>query len=246
MFWLFGAGLLAGFVDGIAGGGGLITLPSLSLALGSGAHAIGTNKIAGTAASLIALMVYLRKGSHSWKNALLFSIFVGVGSVLGSRVTPYIPTSFFKYFLILICPVILFLIWHRALWENAKPQLSANPKVNFKTLGAVGLACGFYDGAFGPGGGTFMFLSLHWVAKLSLFTALITSKFANLCSAGTSLVSYYSMGYVHLKEGLWVGFGIAIGAGLGAAVASKHAIKIVRPMLALVMIILLIKIYLYN
>src|SRR4051812_41236315 len=93
-FLLF-AGLIAGFIDAIAGGGGLITLPAISLVVGAGVTAVGTNKIAGAAAALIALLVYARHGHVDWKNSLVFAAMAGLGALVGSRLAPLIPQAAF-------------------------------------------------------------------------------------------------------------------------------------------------------
>jgi len=92
IFVLFITGLAAGIIDAIAGGGGLITLPVWSLYLGPGAHAIGTNKIVGTLASLTALIVYLKHGKISWKKGGVFLASIAIGSFIGSE------TSFASFF----------------------------------------------------------------------------------------------------------------------------------------------------
>src|SRR5947209_5901322 len=100
---LLGAGLLAGFIDSIAGGGGLVTLPTLILIVGPGAQAIGTNKIVGSVAALVALGVYARAGHLQWKRSAAFAFWIGVGSFCGSRVSPLIPPEFFKWLLLVTC-----------------------------------------------------------------------------------------------------------------------------------------------
>jgi hypothetical protein len=107
------------------------------------------------------------------------------------------------------------------------------------TLFVTGAVVGFYDGFFGPGGGTFMLLGLLWAAKLSLFEALLLSKLANTISAGVSLVSYSYQGFVHPREGIWMALGMILGGFMGARFASKQAEKVVRPVLTGVVILLL-------
>lgn len=239
---LAAAGLAAGFVDSIAGGGGLITLPTLTLAVGAGPAAIGSNKIVGTVGAAMALLVYLRAGHVDWKRTLAFSAWVGLGSWCGSRVSPLVPLDAFRWILLATCPLILWIVWRKDLWiarevsvemaehgsgQAPKPASPASPK-----LLAAGFCVGFYDGAWGPGGGTFMFLALHFIAGLPLLGALAAAKFANTCSAGVALVSYARAGYVHWLQGFSVAGGMAIGAYVGASHATRHASRIVRPILA--------------
>ncbi len=102
--------------------------------------------------------------------------------------------------------------------------------------------CGIYDGAFGPGGGTFMLLALLLIAKLPLFLALTLSKLANTVSAGTALFSFSMQGAVDYRLGGMMALTMTLGAFLGSRLASNHAMKIVRPALVVVVSILLVTI----
>jgi uncharacterized membrane protein YfcA len=238
--WLIAAGLVAGFIDSIAGGGGLITLPTLAAVVGPGADAIGTNKIVGTAGALAALIVYAHRGHVDWSRAISFSLWVAIGSFAGSRVEPLIPTRWFGYFLAATCPLILWVVWQKDLWIQREGGSPTHAKSGI-ALAAAGIGCGFYDGVWGPGGGTFMFLSLFFFAKLPLLVAIAASKVANTASAGTSLVSYWLQGRVHPIEGLIMGAGIALGGLVGANHATTRAARIVRPILVVVVGLLIVK-----
>jgi uncharacterized membrane protein YfcA len=232
-------GLVAGFMDSIAGGGGLITLPILSLVLEPGAHAIGTNKIVGTTGALIALIVYARRSKLKWREGLRFVLSVGVGSSMGAQLTPILPAEFFRWFLIFIAPVVLYFVWGKDRWVHTESATQA-PTQGWKLL-LVGLACGFYDGAFGPGGGTFMLLGLLVVVRLPLMDALAVSKLANTLSAGVSWATYGSKGYVHLPEGFTMAIGMGVGAWIGSQLASRRAAQIVRPTMLVAVSLLILK-----
>ncbi len=235
------AGLIAGSIDSIAGGGGLITLPVLAWAIEPGAHAIGTNKIVGTSGALIAFLVYLRKHPLNLKKGAVFLTAIGLGSFLGSLFSPLVPKIYFRYLLISVCPIVLWMIFNKKVFlQEAKDHGSHISKKAMGILFSTGLGVGFYDGFFGPGGGTFMLLGLLWAAKLSLFEALLLSKLANTISAGVSLVSYGVQGYVHPSEGLVMAAGMVVGGFLGARFASNRAEKVVRPVLAGVVTLLLL------
>lgn len=247
-------GLLAGFIDSIAGGGGLITLPVLTLLVGAGAQAIGTNKIVGTVGALLALLVYMRKGHLPKGKSFLFAFFVVVGSCLGSRITPWIPIAWFKILLLLTCPLVLYVVWNRQLWISTvhtyDPKVDGAFKFSPMEVGlripAAGLLCGLYDGMWGPGGGTFMFLGLLFIVKLPLIQAIAASKLANTGSAGIALWTFSQGGYVHWRIGFVMAAGMALGAVLGANFALKNAERIVRPVLVLVVALLLVKVFLFG
>jgi uncharacterized membrane protein YfcA len=228
-------GCLAGFVDSIAGGGGLITLPVLSHYLGNWAESIGTNKIVGTTAAATALFVYLRVSKIALEPVILFSLWISLGSFLGSLCAPHFPVPVFRILLLLTCPLILLLIWNRSMWLHTH----TDHKASLVSIGISGFCCGFYDGIWGPGGGTFMLLALLFFVRLPLISALVGSKLANTISALTGLIGYGAQGYVHWKEGFLMALGVALGAFIGAKVASKQAEKIVKPILTLVVILLI-------
>ncbi len=239
------AGLVTGFIDSIAGGGGLISLPSLGFVLGLGPHAIGTNKIVGTMAAAVALWVYARRGHFQIKQSLVFTVCISIGAFLGSRLSPFIPPHFFKIFLLLSCPLLLWVVWKKDLWIGTLHPKSKTGWVSLVLVITSGVAVGFYDGLWGPGGGTFMLLSLLFIVKLPLLQALAASKFANTVSAGTSLISYASQGFVHWPEGITMAIAVTVGAYFGARLTSrpdsKHATRFVRVALGVVATLLAIK-----
>jgi len=231
-------GLITGLIDSVVGGGGLISLPVLSLALMPGPHAIGTNKIVGTVGAFIALVVYTRKGHLKFKAGILFCLVCALGSFFGSSAAPLVSKTFFKILIICMCPVVLYIVFHP---EKFFKDRDSSVKAHWSLFVLSALASGFYDGFFGPGGGTFMFLSLYFCTGLPLINAIAISKMANTLSAGTALVTYAHNGFVHWKEGSIMAIGMAIGSFLGANYASKNALKVVRPALAIVVVLLLIK-----
>jgi uncharacterized membrane protein YfcA len=243
-FLLAFTGFFAGFIDSIAGGGGLITLPALGLVFGLGPEAIGTNKIVGFAAAFLAYLVYLRARRQSPLVGLGFAFFIGIGAWIGGTLSPLLPTVGFKYLLMLTCPFILYLVSKKDLWVamEVNPTSQEALKMSNPKLILSGLLVGFYDGAWGPGGGTFMLLSLLFIVKMPLFDALTASKLANTFSAGFSLTRYALSGYVHWRVGLLMAIGSSLGALLGATLASRVQSKVMRPILALVAVGLMMKV----
>ncbi len=235
------SGFAAGCIDAIAGGGGLITLPVLLWALGSGAEAVGTNKIVGVSAALAALWVYRRAGHLVLGESIRFSIVVGIGAVGGSFVSPLLPPSAFRWFVLIVSPCIFWLLGRREVWEKAntnRAPLSATQVLLW------GILAGFYDGMWGPGGGTFLFMVLFLGAKLPLMQALASSKLANTFTAGFSLLSFSARGYVHWPEGLLMASSVVVGALVGAYFANRAAARIVRPVLGIVTVLLILKVFL--
>lgn len=231
-------GFITGLIDSIVGGGGLISLPFLSFMIAPGPSAIGTNKIVGTVGAMMALYVYAKKGYLNVRAGILFSIICAFGSFAGSSAAPYFPKEYFKYIIILICPIILFIVFNPEKFFKEKTETI---KTNWVLFLFAGFLSGFYDGFFGPGGGTFMFLSLYLGTNLPLLASIAISKLANSFSAFTALITYAHNGYVHWTEGLFMALGMSVGSYIGASYNTKKSAKIVRPALALVSILLLFK-----
>jgi uncharacterized membrane protein YfcA len=230
-------GFITGLIDSIVGGGGLISLPFLSWYIAPGPIAIGTNKIVGTVGALVALVVYTKKGHLQIKEGILFCIICALGSFTGSSAAPYFPIQYFKILLILMCPVILFIIYKK---DNIFSDENRNHKMPKILFYMAAFGSGFYDGFFGPGGGTFMFLSLFFGTSMPVLSAIAISKLANTFSASTALVTYAHNHLVHFKEGLLMAFGMALGAFLGANFATKVGHKILRPTLTVVVLLLML------
>ena len=231
-------GFLTGLIDSVVGGGGLISLPTLSIALSPGPHAIGTNKIVGTVAASIALFVYARKGHMKWKDGLSFCVVCMFGSFLGSSLAPHVSKEFFRYLMIIMCPIILWIVYNKEKFFKERENF-VKPHPGIFLLSAV--LSGFYDGIFGPGGGTFMFLGLFLGTGYPVLTAIAISKLANTLSAGTALATYSLNGFTHWKEGLMMSVGVAFGAYIGATYASRAAEKIIRPSLIFIVSLLMVK-----
>jgi uncharacterized membrane protein YfcA len=229
---------IAAFMDSIAGGGGLITVPVFSLILGPGTEAIATNKIVAGIVTLTALIVYQRKGHMLWRESRWFVIGILLGTVCGAQAGTWLSTAWLKYALTFTAPIILFFTLKRDSFVQRNDQRSTDLR-----LFLIALPIGFYDGIYGPGGGTFMFLALNWFGGMTLMQAIAISKLANFVSASGSLISYASADQVHWKIGFqFIPVAIA-GALIGSALATKKAKEIVRPILVLVVILLLCRIW---
>jgi len=228
-------GLLAGFIDSIAGGGGLITLPYLTLELINPANAVGTNKIVGALGALMAFIIYQRTHRVNWREGIGFCVVIGLGSFCGSRITPYIPPKYFVWGLLAMSPLILAVVLNKDLFLKVRTKGERMSIATYITAFFVGM----YDGGFGPGGGTFMLLALLLVGKLPLIQALTLSKLANTFSASTALISFAQGGYVHWGLGCLVGAAMTLGAYIGSKSTVKHTVKIVRPVMVIVVVLLI-------
>lgn len=216
MIVMIAGGFIAGFIDSVVGGGGLITVPLFLLVLGPNASAIGTNKVAAVAAQVAAFVVYFQNRQVDATRGRSIFVITAVGAILGAMLAPRLPSEFFKWFLLVIAPAVIALVFTKSIWSRSPDQ---PPKPRLALLGSFG--AGFYDGVAGPGGGTMMFLSLFLIGGMPAAIAMGTGKLANLGSALTSLGTYGFQGEVRWALGMLVAVPIALGAWAGAKFATR-------------------------
>lgn len=211
----------------------------MSLVVGPGVDAMGTNRIASLCTALIAFIVYFRKGHVDWKSSISFTLAIGLGALFGAITAQWIPKSVFPWLLLVTCPLILGLVWKRDLWTARALHPGHASAV---AVVVSGVATGFYDGVWGPGGGTLMFLALLFFARLPLLTALAASKLANITSATVGIITYGIAGHVHVHPGMMLALGMTTGGYFGASLATTNATRVVRPALLVVVALLVIRV----
>lgn len=234
---------IAGFIDAIAGGGGLISLPAYLIA-GLPAHAaIGTNKLSSAMGTTVATIQYARKGFVEWKMAIPAAALSLFGAWIGSHLTLLVPEDYFMIVMLILLPL-------TALYVIKKKELTdkySNDEITGKTWAIVSLlafAIGLYDGFYGPGTGTFLMLLLTGWAHLSLSRSAGITKIINLSSNIMALSVFLLNGTVMIKLGLIAAIFSIAGNYLGARSFVKHGNKIVRPVIILIILIFMTKIIL--
>jgi uncharacterized membrane protein YfcA len=238
---LFTTGLVAGFVDSIAGGGGLITLPVLLSFGGNSALVFGTNKVQATYGSASAAWHYAHAGMVPLRDCVrIFLITLAmscVGALLLQLFALQRPDLLKK-----IVPIILVLVAIYALlrpqlgFEDRPPRLS---RINFDIL--FGTALGFYDGFFGPGVGTFWTIAFVTCLGFNLTRATAYTKVVNLASNVGALTLFLFHHNVDFTAGLTMGAGQLLGARLGAKMVLKRGVKFIRPIFISVVIAVTLK-----
>jgi len=222
---LFFSGLMAGFVDSIAGGGGIITLPAL-LAVGIPPHeALATNKLQSSFGSFTSAFNYARLGLMKPKELIVGVVFTFIGAAIGAVVVQYFKADSLVSFIIVML-IIIFI--YTLLTPNLGSNTSTNkmPKNLFYII--FGLAIGFYDGFFGPGTGSFWTMALVLLLGLNLKAATAQTKLFNFTSNIVSLVVFIYSGLVIWVAGLIMGVGQIIGAFLGSSLVNKKEVKFIR------------------
>jgi len=231
---------IAGFIDAIAGGGGLITLPGYMLA-GLPAHnAIATNKMSSCMGSTVATTKYALSGYINWKTAPLCAVFSLAGSTIGSNLALLISDAAFKIIMLIALPLIAVYVFTSKKLESGK-----EPYPFFKTIVLcvlIAFIIGCYDGFYGPGTGTFLILSLTAVARLTLNEAAGTTKVINLMSNMAALAVFIYNGKVIYPLGIVAGLFSMTGNYLGARAFSKNGAKFVKPVVFIVLALFFSKI----
>ena len=225
LFLLFLAGGFAGFVDSIAGGGGIITLPAL-LAAGIPPHqALATNKLQSSFGSFTAATNYSRLGLMNPKELLPGVLFTLLGAAAGATVVQWFPADSLESLIITMLIVIF-------VYTALTPKLGLHPRPHriphalFYTL--FGLLIGFYDGFFGPGTGSFWTMALVLLLGLDLKAATAQTKLFNFTSNIVSLAVFLYAGLVIWSVGLAMGAGQIAGAFLGSTLVHRREVKFIR------------------
>ena len=241
LFLLFLAGGFAGFVDSIAGGGGIITLPAL-LAVGIPPHqALATNKLQSSFGSFTATLNYAKKGLMNPKELLLGVVFTFIGAVSGAVSVQFFDAKSLEDMIIFMLIIIF-------IYTLASPNLGSIhttaklKKPLFYTL--FGLLIGFYDGFFGPGTGSFWTMALILLLGLDLKAATAETKLFNFTSNIASLIMFIYAGLVLWLAGFVMGVGQIIGAYLGSNLVAKKEVKFIRVFFLVVVGVTILKLML--
>jgi hypothetical protein len=223
---LIAVAFIAGFIDAIAGGGGLLTIPAL-LTAGLPPHLVlGTNKLCATFGSATASFTFYRRGLFEpglWKNALLST---AVGALLGALAAHWMPSTWLNQML----PVVVFACGLYLLFGRVPdPAATRNGKIGQHRQWPQGLTLGFYDGVAGPGTGAFWTVSTLLMYPLDLLRASGVARSMNFVSNAMALAVFISTGQVLWMLGLGMGLALMLGAYLGAHSAIRGGAKFIRP-----------------
>jgi uncharacterized membrane protein YfcA len=222
---LFLAALVAGFVDAIAGGGGIITIPAL-MAVGLPPHLVlGTNKCQACFGSAMATWRYAGSGLMEVRKMGLIIVWTAIGAAVGTITIQHISQEILRHVMV----VLLFILFVysclvRDFGREHRPHRM--PHAVFAVL--FGLLLGFYDGFFGPGTGTFWTIAFVMLMGLDLRRATGHTKVVNLTSNIVSLIFFLAAGQVVVLVGLIMGVGQAIGAHIGSHMVLKRGIRFIR------------------
>lgn len=232
---LAGVAFIAGFIDAIAGGGGLITVPAL-LTAGLPPHLVlGTNKLCATFGSAVASFTFIRRGlfaPRQWSGALVAT---ALGALLGAATAHYLPARWLNQML----PVVVFACGVYLLFSRT-PDSVHDPaaRIARKRQWPQGLALGAYDGVAGPGTGAFWTVSTLLLYPLDLLRASGVARTMNFVSNAMALAVFVSTGHVAWMLGASMGIALMLGAWLGARTAIGGGARFIRPVFICVVLAL--------
>jgi uncharacterized membrane protein YfcA len=232
---------LAGFVDSIAGGGGLIALPAYIFA-GLPIHtAYGTNKFASCIGTGVSVVNYSRSGRVHFPAALAGVMGALPGSWLGTLLALSLSPRALQICLMIILPLVaVFVLTNKGIANETGGEQPLKPLLLISFF--TGLVIGAYDGFFGPGTGMFITLILAGLAHLELVKAAGTTRVINFSSNAASLAVWLMGGKVLFPLALPCAACSVLGNYLGSRLAIKNGRKIIRPIIVIVAVLLFIKV----
>lgn len=234
---------VAMFIDSIAGGGGIITIPAYLVTGLPITTVYGTNKFVACAGTAFGAGNYIRKGCVNWNVAIPALVGALIGSFGGAQLALHLSQQVLQVCLVVILPAVaIFMIFNRGFGddENLKPM---RPKLSMALVGfAIGLVIGCYDGFFGPGTGMFLSLAFVMFERLSLIYATGTTKVVNLASNFAALVAYLIAGTVDFKIAIPCTVCSIAGCLLGSHFAIKKGTKFIKTVMVIAAMMLMVKI----
>lgn len=240
MAFLAAAGLAAGLVDSIAGGGGLITVPVLFAAGLPPILALGTNKLQSSVGTAMATWRYQRAGLIDWGPLIPALVLTASGAALGSWLVQAIGMTTLK----LIVPFLMMAAIAYFLLSPRMTDADSKARMTLAAYAPIAGIIGFYDGFFGPGTGSFLTASLVGLVGLGLSRATAHTKAINLTSNLVAAGIFVSAGKVVWGVALIMGLANIAGAWIGSHFALRHGARLIRPLLVLVSLGLTVRIIL--
>jgi len=235
--FLFFVGAVAGFLDTLVGGGGLLAVPALLLSGIPPIFVLGTNKFQGSMGTGMATYLLFKKKKLNWnsvKNLMLASF---IGSVAGGIIIQFFDTQFLSF----VIPVVLVFIAIYFIISPKPKSISSNSKPNKKFESYAVPAVGFYDGMFGPGAGSFFVMTGVMIKKLEIIQATILAKPLNFASNIAGFIVFFTFGHVAFVVGLIMMAGQLIGSFLGTHYLLKANPKVIRVLIVISSLLMLAK-----
>ena len=233
----------AGFVDAMAGGGGLIQLPSLIIGLPNKELPLilGTNKVPSIFGTAAAARNYFKNIKPDIPLTLTMMLPAFIGSIAGAAMAAFVPVGFFRPFIVLLLILVAIYTWK-------KPELGMAENLKFThgkrlvIVALIGFLIGFYDGIFGPGTGTFLVFFLVSVIGYAFLKASGTAKLVNIATNAGAILSFQLTGNIWWQLGLLLAVANVTGAIIGSHMAIKGGSALVRKVFLAVIFLLIARV----
>lgn len=236
------AAFLAGLVDAVVGGGGLIQVPALFAVLDQHppATSLGTNKVASISGTSVAVANYLRKVKLAWNVAVPASVAALIFAFCGAYAVTQVPGDFLRKLLpFILLAVGIYTFSKKEFGTVHAPHMSGNKE---RTVAfGIGAVIGFYDGFFGPGTGSFLVFLFVRIFAFDFLSASITSKVVNIACNMAALTWFGYSGHVLWMLGLMMAVCQIFGSIIGSRLALKHGSIFVRKLFLVVVAALICK-----
>ena len=241
--FLLAASFFAGFIDSIAGGGGLIQLPALLIGLPKSdtAEVLGTNKLSSIFGTTTAAALYRKQIKPDPKILIAMGLPALLGSAGGAMLASKIPTSSMRPMVLVLLIVVAVYTWFKpdlGKFENLRHL----PKRRVQIAAIAGVIIGFYDGIFGPGTGSFLMLILVASLGYAFITASAIAKVVNVATNVGAILVFGINGAVIWQIGIIMGVANISGAVVGARLAIKGGSTLVRKVFLIVTVALIFKV----
>ncbi len=232
---------LAGFVDSIAGGGGLISMPAYMMT-GMPMHmAYGCNKLQSALGTTFAAGEFIKNKLVDFRTAVVAAVFALIGSAAATRIVFYLPDEVLSKMLLVILPVVAVLVILKGFLKNEDKEKSEFSTLDYSKSGVLGLLIGLYDGLFGPGGGMLAIFLFMMVLKYDLRTSSGNAKFVILISNYVALLFYIRSGSIMYEIAIPATIFNMAGNYVGSKCAIHKGQKLIRPAMSIVAFLLIIK-----
>jgi uncharacterized protein len=232
----------AGFVDSIAGGGGIISVPAYIVAGLPPTMALGTNKFSSTFGSITAALKFIKNKKYDIKSASIAATFAIIGASIGSSLAVKYASELLSYLLIIILPILtIFMIFSKNVGDGISSEQITNKRIIVLST-VIGLSLGMYDGFFGPGTGTFLILAFNMLIGFDLLTSSGNAKIVNLSSNIGSIIVFAIHRDIIFSLAIPAALASIMGSYIGSSLAIKNGSKLIRPIFVFVILLLLSKI----
>jgi len=244
LIWLCPLLFLTGFIDAIAGGGGLIAMPAYMMCGMPMANVYGCNKFQCAFGSTVAAWKYYKSGCLDLKITVFSAVTAFCFSLLGTRIIFYLTDAQIRSMLMVLLPLTAILvIFVKSAWSYTAKEQPLTPH-NILMAVFAGMAIGLYDSLYGPGGGTIAMLIFTFLFHYDIRTSSGNAKLVLIVSNYTALASYILSGRVIYAIGIPCAICNLLGNYIGAGFAIKNGAKIIRPVMICVVTVLILKILL--